>query len=153
MHAINSVPPHQRGGRDNRAICHKPRGFWVSDDADECNWRSWCESEEFGCGPKFAHEIYLHPSARILIIGTNEEFDAFNAEYGVRDISEYIAWDRVCAEYQGIIITPYLYERRFGPLWYYTWDCASGCIWDADAIAGWSTLIPVEFGQRQSDAA
>jgi hypothetical protein len=53
----------------------------------------------------------------------------------------WIAWDRLRERYQGLIVTPYIWERRLtmgnGPdaMWYYFWDCASGCIWDPAAIA------------------
>lgn len=42
-----------------------------------------------------------------------------------------IDWKAVAKEYDGIEIDPYQYERRFseGFLWYYGWDCASGCVW------------------------
>lgn len=47
-----------------------------------------------------------------------------------------IMWPKVAKEYQGIIISPYQWERRdfFGTFWYSGWDCASGCIWDKEAI-------------------
>lgn len=47
-----------------------------------------------------------------------------------------IDWPRVAEKWQGIIITPYQWSRRLTnhTMWYYGWDCASGCIWDADAI-------------------
>lgn len=33
-------------------------------------------------------------------------------------------------------ITPYCWPARMDPdlIWYYGWDCASGCIWDASTI-------------------
>ena len=48
-----------------------------------------------------------------------------------------IDWRLVAEEWQGIVIAPYLWERRFDSdaRWYYSWDCASGCIWDHRAIA------------------
>jgi hypothetical protein len=48
-----------------------------------------------------------------------------------------IDWYRVAEQYDGIIITPYIYERRLTEYttWYYSWDCASGCIWNGKAIA------------------
>ncbi len=37
---------------------------------------------------------------------------------------------------QGIMLTPYFHELRndFRCLWYMTWECAGGCIWDAGAV-------------------
>ncbi len=51
--------------------------------------------------------------------------------------------DQVAKLYQGIIIAPYCYSIRLDNdcFWYYPWDCASGCIWDATAIAA---LVPVQ---------
>lgn len=49
---------------------------------------------------------------------------------------DHINWPMVADRYQGIVIAPYLWSRRMdGGLWYYGWDCASGCIWDAAAVA------------------
>lgn len=46
-----------------------------------------------------------------------------------------VDWARVAKQWDGIIIAPYIYSRRFdGPFWYYGVDCASGCIWNLDAI-------------------
>jgi hypothetical protein len=45
-----------------------------------------------------------------------------------------INWNWVMGIYKGIIINPYLYERRYTYLWYNGWDCASGCIWDTNCI-------------------
>ena len=55
-----------------------------------------------------------------------------NSVYDVYDID----WNRVAKKYQGIIITPYIWERRLTTTctWYYGWDVASGCIWDNKAI-------------------
>lgn len=45
-----------------------------------------------------------------------------------------IEWNWVMGLYKGIIINPYIYERRNKYEWYNGWDCASGCIWDASCI-------------------
>ncbi|QBI98814.1 hypothetical protein SEA_BOBBY_184 [Mycobacterium phage Bobby] len=49
-------------------------------------------------------------------------------------IPDWIDWGKVAADYGGIIIAPYQWSRRMDPHWYYTWDCASGCIWNLEAI-------------------
>jgi hypothetical protein len=38
-------------------------------------------------------------------------------------------WERVARDYDGVIISPYQFNRRMTLMWYYPWDCASGCIW------------------------
>ena len=73
------------------------------------------------------------------------ELDAFHEKYGVPMFpnlpdmcnSRYFApdWARVGEAYPGIIIAPYIWSRRLdGPMWYYGWDCASGCVWDPSVV-------------------
>lgn len=45
-----------------------------------------------------------------------------------------IMWHEVAKKYSGILITPYLHQATYSHFWYENWDCASGCIWDKDAI-------------------
>ena len=52
--------------------------------------------------------------------------------------SKLIDWAEVAKDYQGVLITPYLEERRTR-YWYNTWDCASGCIWDTTCMASIET--------------
>lgn len=121
---------------------HKPSGFWVS--VGEA-WKDWCEGEGFGLD-RLAHcqEIVLAEGANILRVRTAEELDAFHDRFKTPAYPDYLSdhyytinWDMVADEYQGIIIAPYIWERRldFNTHWYYGWDCASGCIWDPAAIA------------------
>lgn len=127
----------------------KPLGLWVSDDNAEMNWPDWCVAENFGLDRfRYRTEVRIRECAKILFIRSVEELDAFNAKYsydllaglghrrsGAEPRMDYIRWSLVAKEYDGIIITPYLWERRMdGGLWYYGWDCASGCIWNVDAI-------------------
>ena len=123
----------------------KPSGLWVSvetGDPNSHNWRDWCLAEEYGLEKlAYASEIYLHSGANLLHLDTVEAMHEFNAEYMCYTIPEAIIinevdWRPVTERYQGIIIAPYHYELRLNNdfFWYYTWDCASGCIWDLDAI-------------------
>lgn len=54
----------------------------------------------------------------------------------------YIDWDRVASKHDGIIIAPYCWQQRLKDetFWYYSWDCASGCIWHPRAV---TALIPI----------
>lgn len=122
----------------------KPQGLWFSVEG-EYDWKWWCEAEKFRLDRlKRAYEIRLTKDARMLRISTAEGIDAVNETYGYRPYSDrglkmmMIKWHQIARDYQGIIIAPYIWERRFGAdcLWYYGWDCASGCIWDVTAIAG-----------------
>lgn len=147
----------------NRAWCYdqatprglgKPNGLWVS-VLGEDDWKQWCIAEGFCLESlQYIHKVALTDQAHIAYISTPEQLDTFHEkycapsdfdlkyEYG-EDRSAYwgIDWGRVAADYDGIIIAPYLWQRRLmGPSWYYGWDCASGCIWNLDAIADVSLL-------------
>jgi hypothetical protein len=126
---------------------HKPKGFWVSDEECEVNWRTWCEGERFQLeNLAVRHFVRLRDDARILVIDSAKGLDRFTRNFAVEhpalrefrgsdlDDSFYVDWHRVAGLYQGVIITPYQQSRRYSLSWYYTWDCASGCIWDASAI-------------------
>lgn len=126
-------PPHPH---------HKPYGFWLSVDGPE-DWVWWCTAEDFGIGRlKHRHEVTLDPKANVLVIDTASGIDKFTRDFGAPLVpgsdSLYIDWSKVVKKYQGAIIAPYQWERRFdrAGTWYYSWDCASGVVWDAAAIAG-----------------
>jgi hypothetical protein len=116
----------------------KPCGLWVSVEGPD-DWKSWCKDQpSFPLG-QIEHEVILAPGANILVISTPSELDDFAARYGnpeARTRLESMDWGRVARDYQGLIIAPYIWERRLSEhtFWYYAWDCASGCIWDAAAI-------------------
>ena len=137
----------------NRGI-GKPHGFWVSDESRGAyGWRTWCRSEGFRpYGFRYEHHVELADNAKILYLRTAKDIDDFadeykadselnktmaelpHAEWGGASIYE-IDWKRVAKKYHGIIITPYQWKQRLGRhMWYYSWDCASGCIWNARAI-------------------
>ena len=123
----------------------KPQGLWVSDE-DDYGWSQWCESSEFGIG-QLQHLVTLKSDAKILHIDGPAQLESFTDEFGefllpgVTDL-RYVDWQAVADRYDGILITPYLWSCRLEDafFWYYVWDCASGCIWNADAIAS-VTLI------------
>lgn len=129
----------------------KPRGLWFSvEDADgwsDDGWRAWCESGHFQLPNLVCRtEILFAPEARILRISTPEEIDALTEKYVVdcglfRQLTLrrgwVLDWSEIAEAFDAIIIAPYQYERRMAPhaFWYYTWDCASGCVWNARAVA------------------
>ena len=123
----------------------KPRGLWFSaetDDPDDTNWKDSCILEEYNLEIlKYRYEVHLTRDANILRIRTHPSMVAFTQEYthspfGVMKIMNFIDWQAVSERFQGIIIAPYQYQCRLHPdfFWYYGWDCASGCIWDLNAI-------------------
>lgn len=114
----------------------KPKGLWYEVDGD---WRRWCNDEH----TTFCDDGYLYRltfgNENILRIQTTHELDAFSEKYGNTDYHEYggrrwshtyrVRWAEITQEYDGIEIAPYNWSRRLELGWYYTWDCASGCIW------------------------
>jgi hypothetical protein len=128
---------------DYRSSYIKPKGCWITDDSED-NWEQWCRAESWGEETlAHKHQVILNEE-KILFLNSKEALDGFTRLYGVPQMMYYvdpklfkdepaIAWDAVANNHSGIIITPYIFERRFTD-WYYGWDCASGCIWDAKAI-------------------
>jgi hypothetical protein len=120
----------------------KPRGLWVSDEAAEQSWSSWCESESYGIAP-LEHNVVLAQNANLLYINSLKALDDFSEQYGKKPDRQHfrdepaIMWADVARDFDGILITPYQWERRLclGSSWYYGWDCASGCIWRKRAVA------------------
>jgi hypothetical protein len=95
------------------------------------------------------HEVVLKPDAKILHLSDRASILEFHKNFSFDLLAEVapdhqghpmemIAWENVAEEFQGMIICPYLWdmELRFNKnmLWYYSWDCSSGCIWDHRAI-------------------
>lgn len=123
----------QEGGRMPPG---KPRGLWVSVDG-EASWEAWCRGEGWG-EDALAHttEIVLAPSANLLHLRTATALDRFTDKYasGDREGARPVNWSHLAALYDGILIAPYQWSRRLELMWYYGWDCASGCIWNLDAI-------------------
>lgn len=124
----------------------EPHGLWVSDDNCDDNWPSWCRSNDFGRQRlALAYDVTLEPDANILVVISVEDIDAFTREWAVHPIpgmrsNLFIDWTGVRERWDAMIITPYIYERRLSygendAMWYYTWNCASGCIWHPKAIA------------------
>lgn len=125
----------------------KPNGLWLSVEGPD-DWREWCKSEEFGDpDAQRCYEIVIAPDANLCRLSGPNLLRAFTAEYGMDPYMGPMAghtqfarlaidWPRVAEKYAGIIIAPYIWECRMSDdtRWYYGWDCASGCIWDASAV-------------------
>jgi hypothetical protein len=132
LKAVHSVRQHEKPDR-------KPQGLWFSVDDGEieepCGWREWCTAEGFNLpGLAAQTEVILRHDTRALRLSNARDLDAFHKAHATGDWE--IDWKRIADEYQAIIIAPYVWSRRLSRLsWYYTWDCASGCVWDAAAVA------------------
>lgn len=134
-----------RSVEQHREPSDKPRGLWVSVQGED-DWVSFCQGEEFRLDTLACeHAVTLAPGSRILRLANAADIDAFTRRHA-SDLGRLrgwsIDWRAVAAEHQGIIIAPYIRSRRLdgGANWYYGWDCASGCIWDAGAIEAVSLL-------------
>ncbi len=150
--SVHSVP-------QPRFATDKPRGLWVSVDDGGDGWAEWCRHEGFRLDSlAVEHSVVLKPEARILLLSTAEAVDRFTDTFistgdSLSPLLERhgrnIRWADVAARYQGIIIAPYRWDRRLadGCLWYYGWDCASGCIWDASAVASIDVRATAEPSQ------
>ncbi len=127
--------------------CDKPNGLWVSVEG-EYDWPAWCRSEGFRTEKLVsATHVVLHRDARILHIDTAAGLALFSREYRRMPPNESdlplnllkvgVDWSRIARTYQGIIIAPYQWAMRLDSdaEWYYSWDCASGCLWDASAVS------------------
>lgn len=129
------------------SFAHKPKGLWLSVDGED-DWAWWCVGEGFMVDSlKHAHRVTLSDKANVLHIATQTQFVEFDNTYSVPEegrlpASHYyrelrtdaIDWRKVVAGYDGIIIAPYQWDFRLSHMWYYPWDCSSGCIWNLDVI-------------------
>jgi hypothetical protein len=126
----------------------KPHGLWITPFGQQDNWFEWCQSEDFRKGElNYIHDVTLAKGAKILRISSVEGLDAFSKQYARKIMPElslwmYCDWAAVAEQYHGMIISPYQWSRRLMHSgedtrndWYYCWDCASGCIWNENAIA------------------
>jgi hypothetical protein len=140
----------------------KPRGLWVSAETggeDDHGWLDWCEMEQFAM-ENFEHaaEVFLREGANVLAIVGPEALLGFAEEYKRPRTWPYydeIEWSKVAERYQGIIIAPYLWQLRLDDRtnWYYSWDCASGCIWDATAVERIQHLSEFRKPKREREEA
>jgi hypothetical protein len=133
---------------------HKPNGLWVS-VVGEDDWAAWISRErEDQSALRHAYRVEVI-DANILWITTAQGIDKLHEDYCYEDdFNRHLAgqrwstvddeflrrqwpidWSKLIATYDGLIIAPYQWERRLGgPFWYYSWDCASGCIWNTNAV-------------------
>jgi len=123
----------------------KPYGLWATIEG-EYNWEWWCRSENFNLNKlKYRLRMQLKSSANVLWIKNIDQLDQFTQKYRKPFVEFHsysvIDWIRVTTDYQGILIVPYLWERRLDMdcSWYYPWDCASGCFWSPNV---WESIEP-----------
>lgn len=131
---------------EQQSYSHKPKGLWYS-YYDE--WYNWIIGEEMkDYLYKYIHKIKLRKHAitninktnknKLLSIRTLKDFNIFDKRY--RGEGFKINWKQVAKDYGGIEICPYRQEKEFNS-WYFSWDVASGCIWNINAIVKSMVLI------------
>lgn len=89
----------------------------------------------------FTREYGRNLSGHIRLLQKVEDSGEFTGQYG-RDLfddirkqyTNYIMWEEVAEKHSGIIIDPYCRVRSETYLWYYSWNCAGGCVWDTNVI-------------------
>lgn len=138
-----------------QATDHKPRGIWYG-IAD--SWIDWCIGEHFGGIHQYIYEVVVDED-KILKIDNISDFERFEDEHNdipewrkeLREAEGFSAFDfhlprmfsrrfdsmnyrKVAENFGGIEISPYQWDKRLESMWYYGWDCASGCIWKPDTI-------------------
>jgi len=133
-------------GSDHRGS--KPNGLWLSIvGADGCDsWKDYCKAKHMTLG-QHCTEIIFKDDAEILHVRFATDIDRLTNSHGYMPQSpaeflkadpnynrSAICWRRVAEEFDGIVITPECIERRQVSHWYYTWDCASGCIWHPNPV-------------------
>jgi hypothetical protein len=141
---VPKVEPKLQDGHDSRDS--KPIGLWLSvigEDGSD-SWKKYCEQTNKPLGP---HRIEIVIKENVVLHVRNAaEIDKLTRTYGYfPECREHekshpdfarsaICWRRVAEKYDGIVVAPECVERRREPLWYYTWDCASGCVWSPNAV-------------------
>lgn len=129
----------------------RPQGLWLSVGSA---WADWCRRERFLLETlALCYRVILEPSANVLVISTTEHLRKFTLRYLAPDliptrVKKHIDWRIVAADYQGIIVDPYI-DRADDPwisvdcLWYiWGWDSAGGVVWDTSAIKSFVLVEP-----------
>lgn len=144
-----------------------PEGLWVSVKGED-DWPSWCQSEQFRLEAlAVCTRVVLASEANVRLVEGEQQLLAFDAEYGidydyggaVPFTHRRIDWIKLAKDYDGLIIAPYVRSCRL-PMergtpkarvsdWYYPWDCASGVIWRARAIAAFENDVVMRQPRRK----
>jgi len=126
----------------NSHLMLKPRGLWYGINGE---WHRWCKSNVKEYIKRYDYVIDLDMS-KILCLRSSSDIRLFIDKYDFvpdifknvdfKHLSMWIDWQAVAKKYDGIEIDPY--EHNFmaaiNMLWYYIWDCSSGCVWNKSAI-------------------
>lgn len=122
----------------------KPKGLWLSHESANHPWSAFCL--DAGWRDSLSHRVEFEVDVSdVLIINTDKKLAQFHKSYSNRhdNFLVLIDWEKVASNYAGIIISPYSYKYRLeiDYMWYYGWDCASGCIWELSALSELSSAV------------
>lgn len=121
---------------EQKESSYKPSGLWYALGEE---WINWCKSEMPEWMGEYIYKLDIDMS-KVLHIKNSSQLKIFTNEYkNEKSYHEYgsdckINWKKVSENYNGIEISPYLYDMRMKYMWYYGWDVASGCIWNENVI-------------------
>ena len=142
----------------------KPHGLWFSAGDGEDGWRAWCEAEGFAMDRlSVSTEIVLGPRARVFLVSDATGLRALGDRYRRQHAAAVPGslqcqasgpdWRRIGMEYDAVVIAPYIWECRLeeDTSWYYSWDCASGCVWNTDVVETreYAPARPVDYSNAR----
>lgn len=110
------------------SVIGKPDGFWFGVGSE---WIDWTEQQLPKWKGDNLYSVEVDES-QCLVIDDDTALREFNRTYGTRD--GMLDWQRVAKDHKGIIFKQYFPSARLKYRWYYSWDVASGCVWDASAV-------------------
>ena len=120
----------------------KPNGLWYSCGTD---WLKFVETEmpELQETATMVYAIGYEPG-KMLRVTSPKQAERVSYRYLDYD-SKRVDWGKVSTKYAGIECCPYPVgdKTKIDNLWYYAFDMASGCIWDASAIS--NTILVAEL--------
>lgn len=120
---------------DAQEVRFKPKGLWYGIGYD---WINFVTSNMPEWEKDHVFELILDES-KLIHIKNFDDMKDFDKKYGVEYYFGYskrtkIDWAKVAEDYEGIEISPYVYEGRRIFEWYYGWDVESGCIWGENIV-------------------
>jgi len=133
----------------SQEIGPKPNGLWYEcQDGSSETWEEFCTVGLTSGYDKYdsTYNVILKDDGYyILHITDDHHFEKFAKMYSVnhpadpdgsKGLDKMIDWPKVAEHYSGIEICPYLSSKRMDDdaFWYYGWDVASGCIWNAQGV-------------------
>jgi len=150
---LTAIPAFRQDGSDSR--WSKPIGLWFSvvDENGTDSWRSLCTFKGIDLIQQpHVTEIIFKKDARLFRLFGENDIDALDAKHRfspgypewLKENPDYtrsgIRWNLVAEEYDGVIAAPHCIARHLEQHWYFTWECASGCIWNSIAVESLSGL-------------